>query len=259
MSKQKETSRRNLHFSLPRIVSLSNEVRMVEDDCSATGLLDIYKNTMRKSSMHKALSQQQHQTTNKSANNTTNSNQETPAQPKILLMSEAGDLPLARYFERIQMASAASSTSSSSTTSNTNQMPAINKQFFVDLYKVITNTLLPKSLLKEWAFHTYSDATDYFHFRKLFTSQLAMFGLIEYTCCLTRLNPDQFYLSQSNGTCQSIRLKFDLNELNTPVNPSSNSLLAYYQEITDFNPERSVPFRLSTNISEFVTSAGVNG
>ena len=68
-----------------------------------------------------------------------------------------------------------------------------------------------------------------------------------------------FYLSQSNGTCQSIRLKFDLNELNTPVNPSSNSLLAYYQQITDFNPERSVPYRLSPNISEFVTSAGVNG
>lgn len=168
---------------------------------------------------------------------------------------------MARYFERIQMASA-SLVAVSSNSDNKAQMPTINKQYFIDLFKYITNNLLPKSVLKEWATYTYSDATDYFHMRKLFTSQFAMYGLLEYTCCLTRLNPDQLYLSQNTGICQTIRLKFDLNEQSTTVQPSSNSQdnhLAFYQQITDFSADRSVPFRLTPNVSEFITNAGVNG
>ena len=48
LSKQKETARRNLFFTLPRVVSLSVDVRMIEDDTSAISLLDIYKNRNRK-------------------------------------------------------------------------------------------------------------------------------------------------------------------------------------------------------------------
>lgn len=170
---------------------------------------------------------------------------------------------MARYFERIQMASA-SLAAVSSNSDNKTQMPTINKQYFIDLFKYITNNLLPKSVLKEWATYTYSDATDYFHMRKLFTSQFAMYGLLEYTCCLTRLNPDQLYLSQNTGICQTIRLKFDLNEQGAvpPSNSQDNQLsssLAFYQQITDFNADRSVPFRLTPNVSEFITNAGVNG
>ena len=93
----------------------------------------------------------------------------------------------------------------SSNSDNKTQMPTINKQYFIDLFKYITNNLLPKTVLKEWATYTYSDATGYFHMRKLFTTQLAMYGLMEYTCCLTRLNPDQLYISQNTGICQAIR------------------------------------------------------
>ena len=95
----------------------------------------------------------------------------------------------------------------------------------------------------------------YFHFRKIFTQQLAIYNLAEYALCLTRLNPDQFYLSQNNGVIQAIRLKFDLNEHANNLNPSST--LSQY--INDFNTDRIVPFRLTPNISEFIGSAGVNG
>ena len=101
---------------------------------------------------------------------------------------------------------------------------------------------------------TYSDATDYFHFRKMFTSQLAMYSLAEYAFQLTRLNPDQFYMSQSLGICQAIRLKFDLNDLNP-----ANSPVLLSQLINGFNVDRPVPFRLTPNVTEFITSAGVNG
>lgn len=88
LAKQKETSRRNVHFSLPRIVSLSAEVRIIEDDCSSISLLDIYKNTMRKMSILKTITSQQQQQQQQQDNlNKTDLNQ----QNKMLLMSEAGN------------------------------------------------------------------------------------------------------------------------------------------------------------------------
>ena len=64
LSKQKETASRNLFFTLPRVVSLSVDVRMIEDDCSAISLLDIYKNRNRK--LSNMMVQQQKQNLNKS-------------------------------------------------------------------------------------------------------------------------------------------------------------------------------------------------
>ena len=81
LGKQKETARRSLHFAVPRVVSLSAEVRIVEDDCSSISLLDIYKNTMRKLSVLKAIATQQQAASNRP---------ESSQPQKILLMSEAG-------------------------------------------------------------------------------------------------------------------------------------------------------------------------
>jgi transformation/transcription domain-associated protein len=64
LSKQKETASRNLFFTLPRVVSLSVDVRMIEDDCSAISLLDIYKNRNKK--LSSMMAQQQKQNLNKS-------------------------------------------------------------------------------------------------------------------------------------------------------------------------------------------------
>ena len=233
LSKQKETARRNLQFTLPRVVSLSSEVRMVEDDSSSLSLLDIYRQTMRKLSAVKA---------------------QIESSPKqaTLLLSEAGDLPLARYFDRIQMACLASGADART------QVRLANKQLFTELFKHITSSLLPKNILKDWALFTYADPTDYFHMRKQFTAQIAIYGLLEHICCLTRLNPDQFYLSQSSGICQTIRLKFDVNENSAPATQSS-SILSFYQQIGEFSTDKPVPFRLTPNIVEFITPVGVHG
>jgi transformation/transcription domain-associated protein len=48
--KQKETSRRCLSFSMPRMASLSAEVRMIEDDLSSISLLNILNKSTRRSS-----------------------------------------------------------------------------------------------------------------------------------------------------------------------------------------------------------------
>jgi transformation/transcription domain-associated protein len=156
-------------------------------------------------------------------------------------MSEAGDLPLTFYFEKLR-------------SFNSSGILANVKQFQSDLFKAIASGLVPKSVLKEWAACTYTNATDYFHFRKVFTQQLAIYNLAEYAFCLTRLNPDQMYVSQNSGVMQAIRLRFDLNE-----QPSGGSSQKLSQFINEFNVERSVPFRLTPNLTEFVGSAGISG
>ncbi len=201
--KQKETSSRNLHFHLPRMVSLSSDVRMIEDDCSSVCLLDIYKNRMRKLSA--LLS------TNKK-----------DGSQKLLQMCDIADLPLSRYYEKVQTLDSK-----------------------LDLFKHISSSLVSKNVLKEWAVYTFSDASDYFTFRKTVTTQLAMYSLAEFAFHLNRLNPDQFYMSQNSGVCQAIRFKFDLNESNGVVN--------------EFNKERPVPFRLTPNLSEFISQYGIFG
>ncbi|GBP38089.1 hypothetical protein EVAR_95217_1 [Eumeta japonica] len=43
LGKQKETSRRFLHYTVPRVVAVSPQMRLVEDNPSSTSLLDIYR------------------------------------------------------------------------------------------------------------------------------------------------------------------------------------------------------------------------
>jgi transformation/transcription domain-associated protein len=216
-----------LYYHIPRIVPLQADTRLIEDNCSSISILDIYKYCMRKLSIVAAAS--------KSSNSST-----PPATsasiPQILQLTEAADLPLMRYYERIVPPPAVPAT-----TTNPAQ-PSQTKQFFIDLYKHIQTTFVPKTVIKEWALYRYADATDYFHFRKMFTTQLALYGLVEYVFNLTRINPDQFYVAQDSGICQNIRLKFDINEVNG-----------------DFNSDRPVFSRLTPNIVEFITNAGLYG
>lgn len=43
LAKQKETSRRFLHFTVPRVIAVSPQMRLVEDNPASISLLDIYK------------------------------------------------------------------------------------------------------------------------------------------------------------------------------------------------------------------------
>lgn len=51
LTKQKETSRRFLHFTVPRLVAVSPQMRLVEDNPAAISLLDIYKQSCAKLGM----------------------------------------------------------------------------------------------------------------------------------------------------------------------------------------------------------------
>ena len=75
--------------------------------------------------------------------------------------------------------------------------------FFIRLLQVLREILrevqasmVPRTMLKEWAMTTFPSATDYWTFRKMFTLQLALAGFAEYVLHLSRLNPDMMYIHQ---------------------------------------------------------------
>lgn len=67
--------------------------------------------------------------------------------------------------------------------------------------------MVPRSMLKEWALHTFPNATDYWTFRKMFTIQLALIGLAEFMLHLNRLNPEMLQIAQVGGMCKSTRAR----------------------------------------------------
>ena len=105
-----------------------------------------------------------------------------------------------------------------------------------------TDIFLHRTMLREWATATFQSATDYWTFRKVITLQLALAGFAEYVLHLSRLNPDILYIHQDSGLVNVAYFKFDLDELSG-----------------ELESNRPVPFRLTPNLTELVTSVGVAG
>ena len=62
------------------------------------------------------------------------------------------DSPIARYYERLATVQARGSQAS--------------HQVLRDVLKEVQTNMVPRGLLKEWALHTFLNATDYWTFRK---------------------------------------------------------------------------------------------
>ena len=72
-------------------------------------------------------------------------------------------------------------------------------QVLRDILKEVQSNMVPRSMLKEWALHTFPNATDYWTFRKMFTIQLALIGFAEFVLHLNRLNPEMLQIAQVKG------------------------------------------------------------
>ncbi|XP_060086157.1 transformation/transcription domain-associated protein-like [Ylistrum balloti] len=191
LTKQKETCRRLLYFTIPRVVAISPQMRLVEDNPASISLLDVYKQRCAKRGIEH-------------------------------------DAPIARYYERLATVQARGAQAS--------------HQVLRDVLKEVQTNMVPRGLLKEWALHTFLTATDYWTFRKTMTIQLALMGFAEYVLHLTRMNPDMMYLHQDCGYLNISYFKFDIDD-----------------QSGDLDANRPVPFRLSPNIADFLTTTSVTG
>lgn len=68
------------------------------------------------------------------------------------------DAPIARYYERLLTVQARGSQAS--------------HQVLRDILKEVQNNMVPRGLFKEWALHTFLDATDYWIFRKTVSAMI---------------------------------------------------------------------------------------
>jgi len=191
LGKHKETSKRFLNFTVPRVVAVSPQMRLVEDNPSSISLLDIYKNRCNKQGLDH-------------------------------------DNPIARYYERLATVQARGGQAS--------------QQVLREILKEVQNSMVPKDMLKSWANQTFASATDYWTFRKMFTLQLALAAFAEFVLHLSRLNPDMMYIHQDSGLINISYFKFDVDDVSGKLDSN-----------------RPVPFRMTPNITEFVTPVGVSG
>ncbi|KAL0894581.1 hypothetical protein ABMA27_013148 [Loxostege sticticalis] len=191
LGKQKETSRRFLHFTVPRVVSVSPQMRLVEDNPSSISLLDIYRTECANRGVEY-------------------------------------DAPVARYYERLAAVQARGTQAS--------------HQVLRDILREVQATMVPKGMVREWAAATFAAPTDYWTFRKMLTLQLSLASFAEYVLHLTRLNPDMMYVHQDSGLLNVSYFKFDVDDTTG-----------------ELDGNRPVPFRLTPNISELLTSIGITG
>ncbi|KAM3859386.1 transformation/transcription domain-associated protein isoform 3-T3 [Diretmus argenteus] len=191
LEKRKETTKRHLFFTVPRVVAVSPQMRLVEDNPSSLSLVEIYKQRCAKKGIEH-------------------------------------DNPISRYYDRLATVQARGTQAS--------------HQVLRDILKEVQGNMVPRSMLKEWALHTFPNATDYWTFRKMFTIQLALIGLAEFMLHLNRLNPEMLQIAQDTGKLNVSYFRFDINDA-----------------MGDLDANRPVPFRLTPNISEFLTTIGVSG
>ncbi|EEC01899.1 transformation/transcription domain-associated protein, putative, partial [Ixodes scapularis] len=191
LDKQKETARRFLNFAVPRVVAVSPQMRLVEDNPASVSLLHVYKQRCHKRGVEH-------------------------------------DSPLGRYYERLAAVQARGSQAS--------------HQVLRDILKDVQGSMVPRHMLRDWAQAAFQQPTHYWTFRKQFTLQLSLAGFAEFVMHLTRLNPDMMYLHQDSGLMNLSYFKFDVDDITG-----------------DLDANRPVPFRLTPNISEFITSIGVTG
>lgn len=137
LAKQKETSRRFLHITVPRVVAVSPQMRLVEDNPSSISLLDIFKNGCSK------LSIDHHDSPIKRFFAC-----DFDVEGKALTFSSAY-----RYYERLADVQARGS----QTTHNVLR----------DILREVQSSMVPKTLLKDWATRNFRSATDYWQFRKM--------------------------------------------------------------------------------------------
>ena len=76
----------------------------------------------------------------------------------------------------------------------------------------------------------------------MITLQLALAGFVEYILHLSRLNPEILYIHQDSGLINVSYFKFDVDDVTG-----------------ELDSIRPVPFRLTPNLTEMITSVGVSG
>lgn len=191
LTKFKETSKRFISITVPRVVAVFPQMRLVEDVTSSISLLDIYKKHCSKIGIDH-------------------------------------NSAISHYYDRLVQIQ--------------KRGHQANHLILRDIFNDIQENLIPKTIFKDWAIETFDSSTDFWTFRKMFTTQLAIWSAMEYALYLTRLNPEMLYVHKDTGLANVAYFKFEMDEI-------ANEIMTM----------RPVPFRLTPNICELIGNIGISG
>ena len=118
LGKHKETSRRFLNMTVQRVVAVSPQMRLVQDNPASESLLSIYQGRCAK-------------------------------------RQQDSHNPIARFYEKLSGVQARGSQAS--------------QQVLREILKEVQSTMVPRTMLRDWAAATFQSATDYWTFRKVGT------------------------------------------------------------------------------------------
>ncbi|CAL8112353.1 unnamed protein product [Orchesella dallaii] len=191
--KQKETAKRNMRFVVPKLVAVSSQLRLVEDNPDSLSLLEVFRGHCSKKKLD-------------------------------------CDTPVLSYYEKVGDIQ--------------RKGDQVNGEALRRIFGDIQKSFSPRDVMANCTHFNYLTPSDYWMFRKTFTTQVCLKNVAEYAFQGGSVYPEQLNIHKDTGLV-NISCFFDVDTLTNGDAPNFN--------------ESQVPFRLTPNLREILTDFGVTG
>ncbi|KAL8736626.1 MAG: hypothetical protein Q9181_002303 [Wetmoreana brouardii] len=212
LSKRKESRRRNLNFYLPLIIPLAPLLRLVQDDSSYISLQGVYEDHCRRNGANKD-------------------------EPVLFTMEKLRALSEARG-----NVSPRSLPNKLALTNGHQKYPSETPAMRLETFTAIQDRWVPSTIALQYFQQTYPSYSDFWLFRRQFSSQLAALTFMTYIMHMNSRHPHKMNISRTTGSVWGTEL--------IPAIASHQALF--------HNPE-PVQFRLTPNLQTLMGPLATEG
>ncbi|KAL9594972.1 MAG: hypothetical protein Q9219_006728 [cf. Caloplaca sp. 3 TL-2023] len=212
LAKRKESRRRNLNFHLPLMIPVAPALRLVQDDSSYVSLQSVYEDHCRRNGINKD-------------------------EPVLFTMDKLRALSEAR-----NNASSPPRSGPRSSIDSLQKYPSETPAMRLETFTAIQDRWVPSSIALHYFQQTYPSFSDFWIFRRHFSSQLAALTFMTYIMHMSARYPHKLSISRTQGTVWGSEL--------IPNIASGQALF--------HNPE-PVPFRLTPNLQTLMGPLATEG
>lgn len=213
LSKRKESRRRNLNFYLPLMIPLSPSLRLVQDDSSYISLQGVYEDHCRRNGINKD-------------------------EPVLFTMDKLRALTEARG----NVSPHLHRRTPSSSTDVAQKYPSETAAMRLETFTAIQDRWVPATIVLHYFQQTYPSYSDFWLFRRNFSSQLAALTFMTYIMHMSARYPHKLAISRSHGSVWGSEL--------IPTIASGQAL---------FHNSEPVHFRLTPNLQTLMGPLATEG
>ncbi|SCV01740.1 LAME_0G18184g1_1 [Lachancea meyersii CBS 8951] len=210
LSKNVQTRRRNIQFTLPIAVPLSPQVRIMNDSATVTTMHSIYDSYCDKKDMDR------------------NAIQDFVCQQ------------LDAAYDKILP-------------------PPDVTAVKVEIFSSVQSIYLPATVMKDYFMKLFTQFEDFWHFRKQFSSQYALFVFMTYMLAINNRSPHKVSIDQVSGdvfTMEMLPARYLYERVKQTVKNFEANIPA---DSPVFHNNEAVPFRLTPNVQKLIGESGLEG